>query len=107
MRLGGGRVMHEDVLLAVLVEVHQPGVFVAGHRDRHFLRPPGEQFRSVIGGLDGGGTRSIPAWASNRQIAGPPDSETGETAPVDVKTFALEEMTAAEKAAHPLPDATA
>ena len=41
MRLGGGRVMHEDVLLAVLVEVHQPSVFLVGHGDRHLLRPPG------------------------------------------------------------------
>ena len=30
----------------VFVEVPQPDVFVAGHCDRHLLRPPGEQFRS-------------------------------------------------------------
>ena len=38
--------MHEDVLLAVLVEVHQPGVLlVVGKGDRHLLRRPGEQVR--------------------------------------------------------------
>ena len=38
--------MHEDVLLAVLVEIHQPGAFlVVGQDDRHLLRPPGEQIR--------------------------------------------------------------
>ena len=38
--------MQEDVLLAVPVEVHQPGVFlVVGHGDRHLLRPPCEQVR--------------------------------------------------------------
>ena len=37
--------MREDVLLAVLVEVHQPGVLLVGQRDRHFLGPPGKQVR--------------------------------------------------------------
>jgi hypothetical protein len=40
-------VIHENVLLAVPVEVHQPGVFlVIGYDDRHVLWPPGEQIRS-------------------------------------------------------------
>ena len=38
--------MHEDVLLAVLVEVNEPGVFlVVGHGDLHLLSPAGEQAR--------------------------------------------------------------
>jgi hypothetical protein len=35
-------VMHEDVLLAVLVEIREPGMFlVVGQDDRQLLRPPG------------------------------------------------------------------
>ena len=42
--------MHEEVLLAVPVEVHQPRVFLAGHDDRHGL---GVVMASVVvGGLD-------------------------------------------------------
>ena len=38
--------MHEDVLLTIRVEVHQPGVFlVVGQGDRHRLRPSDEQVR--------------------------------------------------------------
>jgi len=40
------RVVQEDILLAVLVEVHQPcGFPVVGHGDHHILRPPGEHVR--------------------------------------------------------------
>ena len=45
MRIGGGWVMHEDVLPAVPVEVHHPRVFLVGHGDLYLLRPPGEQVR--------------------------------------------------------------
>ena len=43
---------------------------------------------------------------ATRQIDGPPDPKTGKRAPVDVETFALVEMTDAEKTAHPLPART-
>jgi preprotein translocase subunit SecB len=37
-------VMHKDVLFAVLVEVHQPGVFpVVRHDHRHLVRLLGKQ----------------------------------------------------------------
>ena len=40
------RVMQQDVLFAVLVEVRQPSIFpVARYGDRHVLRPPDEQIR--------------------------------------------------------------
>ena len=41
--------MHEKVLLAILVEVHQPGVsLVIGQGDRHLSRSPRQEVRAGL-----------------------------------------------------------
>ena len=63
--------MHEDVLLAILVEVYQPGVFlVVGYGDMHIVRLPGEQVRSRHADKDVQYPRVVPDEQVQAAVAG-------------------------------------